>query len=312
MDSLTFMITISVVLAAGLAIFYMLTRKPPAKKRATVVEKEVLSGIPISYQSSRKDAKTLSYDTGRVAPVKRMGISADMMILACALSGFGLFMYAYLVPNGALFATLVGGIIFIPIGVMIGAMFSGAMRIKIMRRLTGRNYGVVKFIHSSRLIKPVIANLDNDIIKFSNGIYMVDKNNIKREGESAHSSDFIEDSKIKFEEGVPTIYYDIEDIIPVDFANRIEKARGEDKFRLPTQVSATLNKEIAVEKEKIMNSFSGRQNMAMILILVLVAVNIYLTWSIFSSQDNMNAAISSLNTAVSSLKEALAIIIARG
>ena len=174
--------------------------------------------------------------------------------------------------------------------------------------MTKRNYGIIKFIHSNRLIKPVIANLDKDIIRFADGIYIIDKQSIKREGETEPSTHIVEEHKIKFEEGIPTIYYDIGDIMPLDFENAQDRTSPEtEKFRLPTQVSATLNKEIAVEKAKVMKAFKTRQDLMMIVILVLLVVSVYFTYTVYSNEQTNTDTINSMKGSVDELRSALVI-----
>jgi len=244
-------------------------------------------------------------DSGKTSIFNRMKISMDMLLFACVGVGF-LSVMTYYLSKAACVAALISGMMFIPIGVIVGAMFASNFRIKIMRKLTKKNYGMVKFVHSNKLIKPVIANLDNDIIRFGEGLYILDKNTIKREGTTTPSSDIVRENIIKFEEGIPTIYYDITDIMPIDFANSVKKVEGEsDRFRLPSQVSATLNKEIAVEKAKIMKAFRTRQSLFMLIIVALIVVNLYFTYSIWSGNKTMTTTLNAINAAVNTIKGAM-------
>jgi len=243
-------------------------------------------------------------DTGKTKTVKKFTLSIDILMLASVFAGFLAFMFAYLSPDNAIFSVIIGSVLYLPIGALIGAMLSGSMRIKLMRRLTGRNYGYVKFIYSNRLIKPIIVNLDNDIIRSLEGIYLINKSRIKREGNEAVSSDRISDNNIKFEEGIPTIYYDVQDMIPVDFSN--SPANLDDKFRLPTQVSATLNKEISVEKAKIMKAFKSQQNLMMVIIIGMLLVIMYFTYTTYNGEQTSAATINNLNSAVQTLRDTIA------
>ena len=251
------------------------------------------------------DRIRLGEDVGQTGVFRKFSITLNSIMAIAVVASFVFIILALALPDIAIATMIIGSTLFIPIGVLIGAITSSSMRVKMMRRFTGKNYGIVKFIHSNRLIKPVIANVDADIIRFSGGIYYLDKQSIKQEGSESLSDGIIHESKIKFEEGIPTIYYDITDIAPVDFATTVKKREDEsnkdDKFRLPTQVSATLNKEIAVEKAKIMKSFKSQQSLMLLLILALVGINIFLSYTIYSNWDTMKVSIEALTARLATL-----------
>ena len=266
-------------------------------------EAEAVSIWSPPFSSMQRSIEPIALsDLGKTGIFNKMKISMDVLIFACVLVGFLCVMIYYL-SKAAFIAALVSGMMFVPIGMLVGALFASSFRVKILRRITRKNYGMVKFIHSNKLIKPVIANLDSDIIRFGDGVYILDKQTIKREGTDTPSSDMILENVIKFEEGIPTIYYDITDIMPVDFANSVKRAESEsDRFRLPSQVSATLNKEIAVEKAKIMQAFKSRQSMYMLIIIALLVINVYFTYNMFSNNKDMVIKIDNVNTNMNALR----------
>lgn len=204
-------------------------------------------------------------------------------------------------PKISKIVILLGSTIFIPIGVIFGIFLTPNGKIKLLRKMTKQNYGYVKFITSNKVIKTIVANLNDDIIKFGNGIYFINRKMIKKHVENEVPSIIpIDENAIKYEDGIPTIYFDVDDIIPLDFSN-IEKDMDE-KFRLPSQVSATLNKEIAVEKAKIMNAFKRQQNILMIVIVVALLILLYLTYTDFTRLKTMSKTISGMNDALNSIK----------
>jgi hypothetical protein len=254
-------------------------------------------------KESEKSQYVVGADIGHTAVTKKFSFSLDALMITCALAGFLALIYTYINPKAAFISILVGGLLFVPIGAMVGVMFSGNFRVKILKRLTRRNYGYVRFLSSNRLIKTVVANLDKDVVKFGDGIYLIDKQSIKREGEDTPSSDVIDESKIKFEEGISTIYYDIDDIMPIDFdTSRKNPLAQEDKFRLPTQVSATLNKEIAVEKAKAMKAFKTQQNVLMIAMLAMIVLTLYFSYSIYANNKKLVDTIGSVRASMDILR----------
>jgi len=298
-----------------LGIFFLLLRKKKKKEKLKLtsalpkpIEQPVSVwtppigfGMGMTQQQVIAEPVALS-DLGKTSIFNRVKISMDALIFACVFVGFLSVLIFYL-SKAAFIAALISGMMFIPIGVIIGAMFASNFRVKIMRRLTRKNYGMVKFIHSNKLIKPVIANLDSDIVRFADGVYILDKQTIKREGTETPSSDIIQENVIKFEEGIPTIYYDLTDIMPVDFTSSVKKIEGEpDRFRLPSQVSATLNKEIAVEKAKIMKAFRTRQSMFMLIIIALIVINVYFSYSTYTNNKNMMIKMDNVNSGMNALR----------
>ncbi len=312
-------ITIISALAAFLIIILFMKNKikfrkkeSPKEEKTTASQSEskgfsFLSSFKSNPEESQPKSKSKDEELNTTKVFDKTHMSLDVIILGSVMLGFLMFMYGYVDKANASLAAIIGGTMFIPLGVLIGAMFSGGVRIKILRRLTKRNYGIIKFIHSNRLIKPVITNLDKDIVRFADGVYIIDKQSIKREGEEEPSTHNIEEHKIKFEEGIPTIYYDIGDIMPIDFESHHEKTPETDKFRLPTQVSATLNKEIAVEKAKVMRAFKSRQDMMMMVILVLLVLSLYFSYTQYSNSQNSVSTMNGLKSSVDSLKSAIVV-----
>ena len=308
---IVFIIIIS-ALAVLLVMILLLKNRKKIKKEIPKEEREESKGLGFFSFKPKDEAKNgmagkTDKDIRTTKVFDKTHMSLDVVILGSVMVGFLMFMYGYVDKADASIAALVGSVMFIPLGIMIGAMFSGGMRVKILRRITRKNYGIIKFIHSNRLIKPVITDLDKDIVRFANGVYIIDKHSIKREGEEEPSTHIIEEHKIKFEEGVPTIYYDIGDIMPIDFESHHEKTPETDKFRLPTQVSATLNKEIAVEKAKVMRAFKSRQDMMMLVILCLLVLSLYFSYTQSTNSQKDTENINSMRDSVNSLKNAIVI-----
>jgi len=303
---------VGIVFIFGLIIILTKRKKPKLKPSSSpsstpsVVEKPKSEWSSFEHPAPKEGEKTqyvVGADIGHTEITKKFNFSLDALMITCVLAGFLALLYAYINPKAAVVSILVGGLLFIPIGAMVGVMFSGNFRVKILKRLTRRNYGYVRFLSSNRLIKTVVANLDKDVVKFGDGIYLIDKQSIKREGEDTPSSDVIDESKIKFEEGISTIYYDIDDIMPIDFdTSRKNPLAQEDKFRLPTQVSATLNKEIAVEKAKAMKAFKTQQNVLMIAMLAMIVLTLYFSYSIYANNKKLVDTIGSVRASMDILR----------
>lgn len=208
-------------------------------------------------------------------------ISFETSLIMFTMATFGISMY-YMFKPQTIIALLYISMLTIPIGILMGVILSTNIRIKILRRMTRKNFGFVKFVYGNLSIKTIIANLDNDIIKFADGVYNVEKGKIKRQlaedySDKSVSHPFKEiETVTRFEDGIPTTYFNIDDAIPLDF-KEIPK-QDSDKYRIPAQISATLNKEIAVEKAKALKQTQKRLNLFLVLLLGGILIIGYLQW----------------------------------
>lgn len=225
----------------------------------------------------------------------------DIILITSAIAGLTLFMLAYMMPEIGVISALFGSVTFLPVGVALGILLLSNFRIKLLRKLTKKNLGFIKFLFDNRVLKAIVTDLDHDIVRFHEGIYIIDKGKIFREtSEGVSGQQEIENVKVHFEEGIPVIYFDVEDTIPID----LKKENSYEKFRSPTHISATLNKEIAVEKARVMKAFKSKENIFLIAILGLCLVIVYFSYSMYSNMESLQTALTEikhLSTTVSQL-----------
>lgn len=119
---------------------------------------------------------------------------------------------------------LLGGSLFIPLGMILGWVFLDPfMRCKLMRKMTKgrRNFGIVNFVGKGKKIVTRIKNFDEDLVWIKNkcwaltkaGIYELDKN-----GEQATENRALNpDSFVTVTESVPTMFIDINSMQPLAF-----------------------------------------------------------------------------------------------
>lgn len=226
-------------------------------------EKETLEVVKLSTPLKEKEKEKFGF----IKPSTfRVSFETSMIVFFVAIAVLSIY-YIYN-PQPLILTLTTLGILTIPTGIFIGFILSSNTRVKILRKITRKNFGFVKFVYGNLSIKTIVANLDKDIVNFSDGIYIVDKGKIKRElpeeySDKSEKQPFKEiENTIRFEDGIPVIYFNVDDIIPLDF-KEIPKA-DEDKYRIPAQTSATLNKEIAVEKAKALKQTQRRLNIIMI------------------------------------------------
>jgi len=212
----------------------------------------------------------------------------------------GLFAVLYVYMNNPSYAITiltVGSMMTLPIGMFLGIVFSSGLRLKFLRGITKKNYGYIKFVYGAS-IKSVIVNLDQDIVQFRDGtIFLIDKMRIKRQLKDGTAEDLQKEVKeqVKFEEGIPVIYYDIEDIVPTDF-NTTSKD-DKDSYRIPSHAGATLHKEIAVEKAKALQQQSKKVSMIAIFVIINLLITVAMGYLVFKLSDKVDK-ISSLGLSV--------------
>jgi len=218
--------------------------------------------------------KLLAYD--RSWRIEEIGIMATIGFFALFV-----LMY-YLVPKLSLVIAILGGTMFLPIGLFFGLFFRTETKVWLLRKFSGKNYGFVRFVEG-KTIRKVVKNLDNDLIKIGDSIYIMRRDKIYNEKEPGNFKT-ITDKEIKFEAGVPTIHFDINDMLPLDFH---ATAKGsQDSYRIPSQAGATLSKEIAVEKAKAIMSTKRTLNMVVIILLAGLILVLYFVYSNYNWLDS--------------------------
>ena len=211
--------------------------------------------------------KLIAYD--RSWRIEEIGI-----IIAVAFFALFVMLY-YLFPKYSLVISILGSTMFLPIGMFFGIFFRTESRVWLLRKFSGKNYGFVRFVEG-KTIRRVIKNIDDDLIKIGDSIYIIRRDKIYNEKEPGNFKT-ITDKEIKFEAGVPTIHFDINDMLPLDF--HPTPKGSQDSYRVPAQAGATLNKEIAVEKAKAVSSVGKKLNMAMIVIISCLILIVYFVYS---------------------------------
>ena len=239
-------------------------------------------------------------------------LNLEIMLLMVVLSSFPMAALAIYAPELFWLGILVGVSTSFIVGIGIGFVLSTSFRIKVLRKLTKRNYGYAKYVYGDSIIKPVLMDLDNDVLRFNDGIYIPGRGNIKRTAEevtaaetkSLSSAKF--EQKIKFEEGIPTIYFNIDDMMPLEFSllgTSTNSSKGD--YRIPKQVAATLNKEIAVEKAKALNAI---KRTADILLVVAIAASIcaaFFGYNLWSTDEQKMTLLIKINGFVESIASQL-------
>lgn len=138
--------------------------------------------------------------------------------------------------------------------------------ISLRRKFQGRNLGIIFFKGAGRSLIPVIKDFDKDTIKTKKGIWILDKGKVYRQvGGEKKDEKPLSDANLEFRGGVPIIYFNIDDMVPLRFASD----ESSEESRNPEQVEATISKEIAAaEAEAIRMQKKGIQNAIIIVAII--------------------------------------------
>lgn len=161
--------------------------------------------------------------------------------------------------------------------------FNPFRKVKAMRLLLKKNYAIVHFKYGNSLM-PVIKNLEGDVVRAFGGIWILKNSRIYRQvdeektdsikklktvatGEESEQLNtrkislgkrtytvestprLITQDSINFKQGVPVVFLDMKDMLPLKFDND----PMDDEFsRNPEQVEATISKEISSAEAEAM------------------------------------------------------------
>jgi hypothetical protein len=171
----------------------------------------------------------------------------------------------------ALVLMLFGMLCFLPLGLLLGKLFLDPyVRCKVLRRVRGKNYGMVYFVHKGgQRVDIRIKNLDDDVVVQGTKLWVLENGGIYYsdvEDNLLRHVKIPSDAVVTSPNNVPILFLDPESMLPLRFHETKTKSN-------PQQVGATtlgyINNQIAK------NLFFKRSMQTFYLImLVLQAVNI--------------------------------------
>jgi hypothetical protein len=151
------------------------------------------------------------------------------------------------------------------------------LKVKVLRALTRRPFGIAKFRSRGKTIFSKIVRFDVDTIKTRNGVYLFDRNKVYIEKDGKRDKEFDISSNSEMDTGVPVIYFDLEDMIPLNFVPEApDSIKGS---RNPFQAQATLKKEIALAEAETISKVKSKQDkllkIAIILVIVVAGISFF-------------------------------------
>lgn len=205
-------------------------------------------------------------DKGLVLKIS-LGIGVTLLVIA-----FLYFFYGGGDATGMMIILLVmGSFGFLPIGLLLGAMmFDITMRIKVLRTITKKNLGIVNIVSGNQVFR-IIKDFNNDMIELNKNLYYLKKDKIYNDKDEVLAE--LKDENIKFIGGIPSIYFDLKNLLPVKFY--------EDKIEVtPEELSAPIKAWI-ITKEAELLRWKRATQISLIVLIAVVGIAIY-----FSYQNN--------------------------
>jgi hypothetical protein len=160
---------------------------------------------------------------------------------------------------------------FLPMGLILGWLFLNIdMRVKILRRMRGKNYGIIHFVlRGSQHLVTRIMDLDGDVIVSDMRMWVIDDKGvhyIDREGKKQHWADITSDHIKTLPANIPCLYLDYETMVPLKFYKEQSKSD-------PLQVGSTHLGYIANQIAKNM-AFKKAMTFFYIIVIAMLAISL--------------------------------------
>lgn len=203
-------------------------------------------------------------------------------------------------PVLTLLMWLFGMACFLPVGAILGWLFFNVeTRCKIMRRMRGKDYGIVNFVHKGgKRITSRIKDFGEDIIVQdtrmwiidANGVYYLDRDRNKIMHARIKSQDII-----TLPSNIPSLYLDAETMIPLKFHKEKSKSN-------PQQAGATILGHISNQIAKNL-FFKKTMTYYTIITIAITCLTLVVALLVFTEVSEMKEALTGMETELKELKE---------
>jgi hypothetical protein len=287
-------------------------KKPqPAKtiKRSKLPVKEQKKIIKEQKKSGAKQRNKQYNDMASVqVKENKEGINwtrAGLYLSALAMIGIIFFsqMAGELNPSFILLIWLFGMLCFLPLGVILGWFFLDPyMRCKLMRRMRGRNYGIVNFLHKGgQRIVSKIKDLDDDVIVENGRMWILNREGIHYlnvDGQKILHKEIKTENIKTLPANVPCLFLDPETMNPITFLKTETQTNPQEAGSI---VLGYINNQIM--KNKL---FKKTQTIFYILIIVIVIVNLVLSLQLYTWMEEIYNLLPVLRRQIQNLGQILA------
>jgi hypothetical protein len=127
-----------------------------------------------------------------------------------------------LLPKVGFMMAVVGGMLFLPVGIVVGFLFFNPyMRCRVMRTLTHKNYGIVHFVGRAKFISTTIKDFDSSVLWRGNSLYLFNKGRIYNYAADYDGGDPVESKSVFYRNSVPSVFFDLETMTPLTFNTEV-------------------------------------------------------------------------------------------
>lgn len=175
-------------------------------------------------------------------------------------------------------------------------------RVKLLRKLTRKKFGLIFFVSANDIFFKVI-DFSKNTFRSGNKLYIILQDmemylkNVATEKGSGHFE--IDINSIKYVEGIPCLFFDLERATPLSFSNPLPE---DVKLLLAEKVGAILDKEIAIAEAEALISSKKRIIMFLYILIMVCAVILVLSLMNFLQADTIGKNINNLANLITSLK----------
>lgn len=209
-------------------------------------------------------------------------ISFFILLFICA------YLFSFSDPLFMFLLSLLGSILFLPIGIFFGYLFTNPfIRCKILRKLTKKDYGIVFFIGKGNRLFTKTINFTRDILTFKDGIWVLEKNRIYQFAENPDTSKIIDPDAIHLiVDTVPVIFLDLN-------KRRILTFQKEESDVHPTEISAIFTAWI---KNQLMKGMFLRKRLDVyfILLIIISFIAVALSYMTYNRLNDLEKILTSL------------------
>jgi len=148
-----------------------------------------------------------------------------------------------------------------------------SMKVKFMRKMLKRPYGIVYF-KLKKTLYPKIMDFSKDSATVNGGFYILEKDSIVIQKDGTKKNYKIEDFQ-SWNEGYPILFFDVNDCIPLRFEHDLD--RGEVTRPHPQAIQAIIKKELQAAEAEIMRKQRSVLFRIMVVVLIAAVFNFFFT-----------------------------------
>jgi len=169
---------------------------------------------------------------------------------------------------------LIAGFVF---AISVFLYFDTFSRVKILRSLTKKNFGLIFIVGRGKQISTLVKNLDEDTIWIDNNVWVIDSNRIYRKDNKTNVN-AIESKHINTISGIPVLFLSLESMKPLDFFSDENTVK-------PQEIGATLRAWLYNQYAKMLFFKKTIEIAAIVIIVLLLAITFFSYVSYNNSQE---------------------------